>query len=175
MADAKSTPARLVPAAHQALTAWYPRLQSALIPVQHYLNVYRCRGTNEVATVNCLSCGAENRESARFCDSCGTALALFCDACQAQLRQGARFCDACGAPAGVATGSTLRPPSTVTPEPMLTIGDQPSSFADGRYQVRSSFGEGGKKKVYLAHDTLLDRDVAFALIKTEGLDEVAST
>jgi tetratricopeptide (TPR) repeat protein len=33
-------------------------------------------------------------------------------------------------------------------------------------------GEGGKKRVYLAHDTLLDRDVAFALIKTEGLDEV---
>ena len=32
-------------------------------------------------------------------------------------------------------------------------------------------GEGGKKKVYLAHDTLLDREVAFALIKTEGLDE----
>ena len=32
-------------------------------------------------------------------------------------------------------------------------------------------GEGGKKIVYLAHDTLLDREVAFALIKTEGLDE----
>ncbi len=36
-------------------------------------------------------------------------------------------------------------------------------------------GEGGKKKVYLAHDTLLDRDVAFALIKTEGLDEASRT
>ena len=33
-------------------------------------------------------------------------------------------------------------------------------------------GEGGKKRVYLAHDELLDRDVAFALIKTEGLDAV---
>ncbi|MFQ6030122.1 MAG: serine/threonine-protein kinase PknK, partial [Dehalococcoidia bacterium] len=31
------------------------------------------------------------------------------------------------------------------------------------------------KKVYLAHDSLLDRDVAFALIKTEGLDEVSRT
>ena len=48
---------------------------------------------------------------------------------------------------------------------------QPTSFADGRYQVRRFLGEGGKKKVYLAHDTLLDREVAFALIKTEGLDE----
>ena len=48
---------------------------------------------------------------------------------------------------------------------------QPTSFANGRYQVRELLGEGGKKKVYLAHDTLLDREVAFALIKTEGLDE----
>jgi len=29
--------------------------------------------------------------------------------------------------------------------------------------------------VYLAHDTVLDRDVAFALIKTEGLDDTAKT
>ncbi len=27
-------------------------------------------------------------------------------------------------------------------------------------------GEGGKKEVYLAQDTLLDREVAFALVKT---------
>jgi tetratricopeptide (TPR) repeat protein len=50
---------------------------------------------------------------------------------------------------------------------------QPTSFANGRYEVKRFLGEGGKKKVYLAHDTLLDRDVAFALIKTEGLDDVA--
>ena len=34
-------------------------------------------------------------------------------------------------------------------------------------------GEGGKKKVYLAHDELLDRDIAFALIKSEGLDDIS--
>jgi tetratricopeptide (TPR) repeat protein len=49
---------------------------------------------------------------------------------------------------------------------------QPDSFAGGRYVVERFLGEGGKKRVYLAHDELLDRDVAFALIKTEGLDEV---
>jgi serine/threonine protein kinase/tetratricopeptide (TPR) repeat protein len=47
----------------------------------------------------------------------------------------------------------------------------PTSFASGRYTVKKFLGEGGKKRVYLAHDTLLDRDVAFALIKTEGLDD----
>ena len=49
----------------------------------------------------------------------------------------------------------------------------PTSFADGRYNVSKFLGEGGKKRVYLAHDTLLDREVAFALIKTEGFDEVS--
>lgn len=46
----------------------------------------------------------------------------------------------------------------------------PTSFADARYQVKRFLGEGGKKRVYLAHDRKLDRDVAFALIKTDGLD-----
>ena len=50
---------------------------------------------------------------------------------------------------------------------------QPTSFVDGRYTVSKFLGEGGKKKVYLAHDAQLDRDVAFALIKTEGLDEAS--
>jgi tetratricopeptide (TPR) repeat protein len=51
----------------------------------------------------------------------------------------------------------------------------PTSFANGRYQVKKFLGEGGKKKVYLVHDTLLDRDVAFALIKTEKLDDATRT
>ena len=61
-------------------------------------------------------------------------------------------------------------PSAVAP---TTINDQPISFANGRYEVKRLLGEGGRKRVYLAQDTLLDREVAFALIKTEGLDEVS--
>ncbi len=53
------------------------------------------------------------------------------------------------------------------------VSGHPTSFANGRYQVKRFLGEGGKKKVYLAHDTLLDREVAFALIKTEGLDDAS--
>ncbi|MGH7896061.1 MAG: serine/threonine-protein kinase PknK, partial [Candidatus Binatia bacterium] len=45
------------------------------------------------------------------------------------------------------------------------------SFAAERYEVREVLGEGAKKRVYLAHDARLDRDVAVAVIKTEGLDE----
>jgi serine/threonine protein kinase len=46
----------------------------------------------------------------------------------------------------------------------------PSSFAAGRYAVKGFLGEGARKRVYLAHDTRLNRDVAVAVIKTEGLD-----
>ena len=39
-------------------------------------------------------------------------------------------------------------------EPVLA--PQPTSFANGRYEVKRFLGEGGKKKVYLAYDTLSD-------------------
>ena len=49
--------------------------------------------------------------------------------------------------------------------------DIPTSFAGGRYEVKRFLGEGGKKRVYLAHDGRLDHDVAIALIKSEGLTQ----
>jgi class 3 adenylate cyclase len=47
----------------------------------------------------------------------------------------------------------------------------PSEFSGGRYQVERLLGAGGSKIVYLARDTRLEREVAFALIKTDGLDD----
>jgi serine/threonine protein kinase len=41
--------------------------------------------------------------------------------------------------------------------------------------VKRLLGEGGIKRVYLTYDTKLDQDVAFSLIKTERLDDVART
>jgi serine/threonine protein kinase len=49
----------------------------------------------------------------------------------------------------------------------------PTSFANDRYQVSKFLGEGGKKRVYRAHDTLLDREVAFAVIKTVGFEQTS--
>ena len=71
------------------------------------------------------------------------------------------------------------PPDTTSSSPAAgtksSTVDQPTTFANGRYRVKEFLGEGGKKKVYQAHDTTLDREVAFALIKTEGLDDTCRT
>ena len=61
-----------------------------------------------------------------------------------------------------------------SPEFSPLVGQpHPTSFANGRYQVKQFLGEGGKKRVYMAHDESLDRDVALAVIKSEGLDDVS--
>lgn len=77
-----------------------------------------------------------------------------------------------GAPSQAGTATD---PAVPEPTPTPTAPPLPTSFASGRYQVKRLLGEGGKKKVYLAHDTTLDRDVAFALIKTDGLDDAGRT
>jgi len=70
------------------------------------------------------------------------------------------------------------PDPTAAPSPLPTgeghdTATIPTSFANGRYRVSKFLGEGGKKRVYQALDTLLDREVAFALIKTEGFDQTS--
>jgi serine/threonine protein kinase len=118
--------------------------------------------------MQCAHCQAENSDSAKFCIDCGQSLHtdVVCSVCHHINKSTAKFCEECGQPLTLERA----PPSTT-----LTAKEQPASFANGRYQVRKFLGEGGKKKVYLAHDTVLDRDVAFALIKTEKLDKVSRT
>ncbi len=47
----------------------------------------------------------------------------------------------------------------------------PDAITGDRYVVKGWLGEGAFKRVYLAYDTMLDRDVALALVKMEVLDE----
>jgi tetratricopeptide (TPR) repeat protein len=111
--------------------------------------------------MKCPKCGYENREGAGFCGECGQSFTAgkTCPQCGQANPQGGKFCDTCG--------QSLIEPAPETPSPSV----MPTSFANGRYQVKKFLGEGGKKKVYLTHDKVLDRDVAFALVKTEKLDD----
>ena len=76
-----------------------------------------------------------------------------------------------------AGSSQPRAQISAAPRPISAsvAGEHPTYFANGCYQVNQFLGEGGKKKVYLAHDGILDRDVALAVIKTEGIDDVSRT
>src|SRR5262245_18926271 len=128
----------------------------------------RLRALEKPATMmTCPTCGHASPVDARFCQQCGTKHALTCAGCGQALPPDARFCSNCGTPVAPGTAPPAPfQPATPQPSPL------PTAFAGGRYSVKRFLGEGGKKKVYLVHDTLLDRDVAFSLIKTEGLDEV---
>jgi class 3 adenylate cyclase/tetratricopeptide (TPR) repeat protein len=60
----------------------------------------------------CPNCGAESAAGAKFCASCGTALAASCSSCGAELPDGAKFCPSCGTPRGAAA-----PPAAVPNAP----------------------------------------------------------
>lgn len=106
--------------------------------------------------MKCPSCRNANPPDSTFCGECGKALSTEypCASCGRPNPVGLKFCRGCG----TALGSEGEPRSV------------PSVGSD-RYEIAELLGEGARKRVFRAHDALLDRDVALALIKTEGLDE----
>ncbi|MEZ4494208.1 MAG: protein kinase [Dehalococcoidia bacterium] len=68
-----------------------------------------------------------------------------------------------------------RPQQSSTPPASATAIPEPShpdTFVAGRYRVERFLGDGAKKRVFLARDNSLDRQVAFAQLRTEGLDSM---
>ena len=85
-----------------------------------------------------------------------------CPACEHDNREGARFCDGCGtALSETSAGAARSEPAAPAP---VAVGA-------GRYQVTRLLGEGARKRVYAAVDARLGREVAVAVVKTEGLDD----
>jgi class 3 adenylate cyclase/tetratricopeptide (TPR) repeat protein len=83
---------------------------------------------------------------------------VLCPECQQHNREGARFCDKCGGPLGASESHPVNAPTGP-----LTVGA-------GRYCVERLVGEGARKRVYAATDSRLGREVALAIVKTDGLD-----
>ena len=129
--------------------------------------------------MNCIDCGVENRADAKFCHACGNRFPASCASCGAELRPDARFCESCGHRVGEPVASNpvastgAGPSAPPVASPVSPVPGGPQSFADGRYVVTRLLGEGGKKSVYLADDTLLDRPVAIAVLKSAAGDESA--
>jgi serine/threonine protein kinase len=119
--------------------------------------------------MRCAACGFENPAAAKFCQECGAPQQRSCTGCGAALPPAANFCHDCGA----AQKAGAREPSAGTAGAGATAPRLRSSesLIGGRYQVVRPLGEGSRKRVYLARDTRLGREVALSLIKTEGLDE----
>jgi serine/threonine protein kinase len=116
--------------------------------------------------MQCSSCNHDNEAGRNFCAECGKPLPTDCPACGVRNQPSVKFCGACGA-ALSPSGSSITATSTQKSSANLAPAD---SFVNGRYKVIRRLGEGSSKTVFLAHDNKIDRDVAFALIKTEGLD-----
>ena len=110
----------------------------------------------------CGQCGAPNRPGARFCGDCGTALITEtrCRSCGATNGPDQKFCDECGT---LLAGSPEERPTPAS-------GGLPAAYGNGRYEIVRFLGEGGRKRVYLARDTRLQREVAVSAFKSDGAD-----
>jgi hypothetical protein len=93
---------------------------------------------------------------------CGGPLGRACAQCGRELPAEANFCSGCGSAVAAPAGPSVAP---------APAGAGPRAFASGRYEVRHLLGEGANKRVYLARDSVIDREVAIGVVKTHGLDE----
>ena len=88
--------------------------------------------------MHCSKCGADNRETAKFCDGCGAQLPIRCASCGALSRVGARFCDACG----MALSETpVRSPATTQVGATATRDATPEVVEGERKTVTALFAD----------------------------------
>ena len=93
-----------------------------------------------------------------------------CGDCQGVNNASARFCQECGSPLTTVGGATLKHSAKEA-----SVEHSLDSLVGGRYLINSFLGEGSTKKVYGVTDTILEREVALALIKTHRMDDVERT
>ncbi|MGI9263684.1 MAG: zinc-ribbon domain-containing protein, partial [Gammaproteobacteria bacterium] len=48
--------------------------------------------------MKCPSCNNDNRDTAKFCEECGSRVVVTCGSCGTELTPSAKFCGECGTP-----------------------------------------------------------------------------
>ncbi|MFI5352655.1 MAG: AAA family ATPase [Candidatus Binatales bacterium] len=120
--------------------------------------------------MRCPKCGADNRETAKFCDGCGSPIQSKCASCGALNRAGARFCDGCGTALGGSKPTSA--PATTGKPAANNLAQSPRAYtpkhlAEKILQSKSVL-EGERKQV-----TVLFADVKGSMELAEQLDPEA--
>src|SRR6266849_2922992 len=76
----------------------------------------KAAGPGGGAEVTCPRCQSENRDGVRFCEQCGSRLALTCAQCGVEVLPDTRFCGACGASVARSPTERYASPQGYTPK-----------------------------------------------------------
>src|SRR5215469_9270422 len=111
--------------------------------------------------MRCSKCGADNRDTARFCDDCGARAQPRCATCGTLGRPAAKFCDACGA--AIAAPSALATPIAGRAAEIRITSEQPDvSTLDGERKTVTALFADIKGSMELIED--LDPEEARAIV-----------
>ncbi len=120
----------------------------------------------------CQKCETSNPDQAKFCMSCGSALASVCPNCQIELPAEAKFCFKCGTAIGDPPASTLAPSEPAPSEPQQASVEErltqyiPAELLDKLESARAGGGMQGERRVV----TMLFCDVEGSTAAAESLD-----
>ena len=109
--------------------------------------------------MHCSKCGVENRQAARFCDGCGSALQPQCVSCGALNRIGAKFCDGCGT---ALTGSASPAAATDSSGVRFSADIAAADVTEGERKTITALFADIKASMELMED--LDREEARAIV-----------
>jgi serine/threonine protein kinase/Tol biopolymer transport system component len=95
---------------------------------------------------------------------------MICPQCEQDLRESALFCDGCGSPVSVAKSSDA---SAVSPSgpPAVEAGAQVGKIIDGKYRLISLLGEGGMGYVYRARRVQIGDEVAVKFLHRKYVND----
>jgi hypothetical protein len=119
--------------------------------------------------MRCPRCHSQNREGVRFCEDCGSRLALSCPSCGDEVTLGSRFCGSCGAALGTSTAyAYFSSPQAYTPEYLAQrIRTSRSALEGERKQITVLFAD-----IRGSMELIADRDPEEARVLLDNIIEL---